>query len=336
MTIRIGINGFGRIGRLVLRAIHETGRTDYEVVAINDLGPPETNAHLLRHDTVHGRFPGKVEVDGHTLKVGSRSMAVLSERDPSQLPWRDLGVDIAFECSGKFRKEGQAAKHLDAGAHRVLVSAPADGVDLTVVYGVNHQALGAQHRIVSNASCTTNCVAPLAAVLHDAIGIESASIVTAHGYTGDQNLVDGLHRDLHRARAAAASLVPTTTGAAKAVGAVIPALAGRIDGMALRVPIPNVSIAYLTFRARRETSVDEIHGVMREAASDRLRGVLDYSDEPLVSADYNHNPYSAVYDATGTRVIQGQLCTVTAWYDNEWGFSLRMLDTGMAMAALLK
>jgi glyceraldehyde 3-phosphate dehydrogenase len=334
MTTRIGINGFGRIGRLVLRGIKETGRIDYEVAAINDLGPPETNAHLLRHDTVHGRFPGEVRVFDSAIDIGSGLIKVLSEKEPSRLPWRDLGIDIVFECSGRFRKREQLAQHIEAGARRVLVSAPAENADLTVVYGVNHNQLAPAHIVVSNASCTTNCAAPIAHVLHDAIGIENGSIITAHGYTGDQRLVDGLHKDLRRARAAATSMIPTTTGAARAVGKVLPELAGRIDGMALRVPIPNVSVVYLTFQAERDTSVVEIHAAMRRAADTELNGIVDYSDEPLVSADFNHNRFSAVYDATGTMVTGRRLCTVMAWYDNEWGFALRMLDTGAAMARL--
>ena len=334
MGIRIGINGFGRIGRLVLRGIVETGRDDYEVVAINDLGPTDTNAHLLRHDSVHGRFPGEVKVAEDTIDVGFGPIDVLSETDPAALSWRDLGADVVFECSGKFRRREQAVKHLEAGARRVLVSAPSEGADLTVVYGVNHERLKAADRIVSNASCTTNCAAPIASVLHDAIGIDSGSIVTAHGYTGDQNLVDGLHRDPRRARAAGVSMIPTTTGAAKAVGTVLPELEGRIDGSALRVPIANVSVVYFTVQASRATSVDEIHDAMRQASEGRLNGVLDVSDEPLVSSDYNHNPFSAVYDTTGTTVVGDRLCTVMAWYDNEWGFALRMLDTGAAMSAL--
>lgn len=334
MTIRIGINGFGRIGRLVLRGLTESHRNDYTVVAINDLGPLQTNAHLLRHDTVHGQFPGEVKVVDGAIDVGNGPIKVLSETDPGQLPWRDLGVDIAFECSGKFRKREQAAKHLNAGARRVLVSAPAEGADLTVVYGVNHEALKTEHKIVSNASCTTNCAAPVAAVLDQAIGIEYASIVTVHAYTGDQHLVDGLHKDLRRARAAAASMIPTTTGAARAVSEVLPHLKERLDGMALRVPVLNVSIVYLTFQAKRDTSVEEIHAWMRQAAEGKFKGILGYCDEPLVSSDYNHDSHSAVYDVTGTTVIGKRFCRVMAWYDNEWGFSLRMLDTGAVMARL--
>lgn len=334
MTIRMGINGFGRIGRLVLRGIIETERAEFEVVAINDLGSAKSNARLLRHDSVHGRFPGEVTATDEEMNVGYGPMKVTSEKDPANLPWKELGVDIAFECSGKFRGRELAARHLEAGARRVLISAPADGADLTVVYGVNHEQLVAQHRIVSNGSCTTNCAAPIALVLQDTIGIESGSIVTAHGYTGDQNLIDGLHKDPRRARAAGVSIIPTTTGAAKAIGQVLPELAGRIDGTALRVPIPNVSVVYFTFQAARDTSVEEIHECMRAAASGRLAGILGYETEPLVSTDFNHNCYSAVYDETGTRVIGGRFCTVMAWYDNEWAFALRMLDTGARMAAL--
>ena len=334
MTIRIGINGFGRIGRLVLRGIRETGRSDFQLVAVNDLGSAEANAKLLRHDSVHGRFPGEVSTTEGAIDIGDGPIAVLSEKDPGRLPWRDMGIDIAFECSGKFRSRDLAARHLDAGASRVLVSAPSDGADLTVVYGVNHEKLRTEHRIVSNGSCTTNCVAPIAATLHDAIGIHTGSIVTAHGYTGDQNLLDGLHKDPRRGRAAGISMIPSTTGAAKAVGQVLPHLEGRLDGMALRVPVPNVSVVYFTFQAARDTSVGEIHDCMRVAAKGNLAGILGYEDEPLVSVDFNHNPYSAVYDENGTRVIGGRLCTVMVWYDNEWAFALRMLDTGAAMAAL--
>lgn len=334
MTTRIGINGFGRIGRLVLRGIKETGRADYKVVAVNDLGLAKSNARLLRHDSVHGHFPGEVKVTDTEIDVGDGPITVLGEKDPVNLPWQELGIDIAFECSGKFRSRDLAARHLEAGARRVLVSAPADGADLTVVYGVNHKQLRAEHRIVSNGSCTTNCAAPIALILHETIGIECGSIVTAHGYTGDQNLIDGLHKDPRRARAAGVSMIPTTTGAATAVGQVLPDLEGRIDGMALRVPIPNVSVVYFTFQATRDTSVEEIHNCMRGAAEGQLMGVLDCEDEPLVSTDFNHNPFSAVYDETGTKVTGGRLCTVMAWYDNEWAFALRMLDTGSAMAAL--
>lgn len=334
MSTRIGINGFGRIGRLVLRGIKETGRTDCEVVAINDLGSVEDNAHLLRHDSVHGCFPGEVVVASTSIDIDDSPVAVSGEKDPSELPWRQLGVDLVLECSGKFRSREKAAKHLEAGAQRVLISAPADGADLTVVYGVNHALLKAEHRIVSNGSCTTNCAVPIAQVLHETIGIVSGSIVTAHGYTGDQNLIDGLHRDPRRARAAGVSMIPTTTGAAKAVGQVLPDLEGRIDGMALRIPIPNVSVVYFTFQAKRDTFVEEIHDCMRRASTGPLKGILGYEDQPLVSIDYNHNPYSAVYDETGTRVTRGRLCTVMAWYDNEWAFALRMLDTASAMAAL--
>lgn len=337
MAIRAAINGFGRIGRLVLRAAHELDRDEIEIVAVNDLGDAESNAHLLQFDSVHGRFPGAVSLSNGTLDLSGRTVEVLREKDPAALPWKEMDVDLVFECSGAFRTREAAGKHLDAGAQRVLISAPAKGkgADLTVVYGVNHKALTRDHVIVSNASCTTNCVAPLAHVLHQAFGIEHAYMLTAHGYTGSQQLVDGLHKDLRRARAAAVNMIPTSTGAAEAVGDVLPELEGRIVGSALRVPLPNISIVYLTFQAGRTLSTDGVHDAMRAAASGELEGVLDVSDRPLVSSDYNHNPYSAVLDSESTMVVGPQMATVAGWYDNEWAFAIRMLDTGQEMARFI-
>ena len=334
MTVRVAINGFGRIGRLVMRAIYERDRGDIEVVAINDLGNAETNAHLLKYDSVHGRIAKEISVSGDTMTVGGAPVKVLSERDPAALPWGDLGVDIALECTGLFTARDKAAMHLDAGAKKVLISAPGKEVDLTVVYGVNHDKLEAGHTVVSNASCTTNCLAPMAKVLNDAIGIERGYMTTIHAYTGDQRVVDTLHKDARRARAAALSMIPTSTGAAKAVGLVLPELAGKLDGSAIRVPTPNVSVVDLKFDAAKETTVDEVNGALRAAADGPLAGVLQVVDEPLVSTDYNHNPYSSSIDALSTQVIDGRLVRVMSWYDNEWGFSNRMLDTAVTMAGL--
>ncbi|BBK34357.1 glyceraldehyde-3-phosphate dehydrogenase (NAD+) [Stella humosa] len=335
MATRLAINGFGRIGRLVFRALAESGRTDLQVVGINDLGPVETNAHLLRYDSVHGRFPKEVKTGEGTMDVGHGPIKVTAERDPAKLPWKELGVDIALECTGIFTKREAAAKHIEAGARRVLVSAPADGVDLTVVYGVNHDKLEAGHTVVSNASCTTNCLAPLAYVLHNSVGIVNGYMTTVHAYTGDQPVADTMHKDLHRARAAALSMIPTSTGAARAVGLVLPELKGKLDGTAIRVPTPNVSMVDLTFNAARDTSVEEINKLMAEAAaSARFKGILDINTAPLVSIDFNHNPASSTFDAGQTAVIDKRLCRVLSWYDNEWGFSNRMLDTAAAMAKL--
>ncbi len=334
MTVRVAINGFGRIGRLVLRALAEQKRTDVQVVAINDLGSPEANAHLFRYDSVHGRFPGEVTVEGNSMDVGFGPMKVTAERDPTKLPWGELGVDIVAECTGIFTKRDKAALHLEAGAKRVLVSAPADGADLTVVYGVNHDQLKPEHTIVSNGSCTTNCLAPVAHVLKDLCGIEKGFMTTVHAYTGDQNTVDTLHKDPHRARAAAVSMIPTSTGAAKAIGLVIPELAGKLDGTAVRVPTPNVSMIDLKFVAGREVNAEEINAAMAKAAAGPLKGVLDYNDAPLVSVDFNHNPASSTFDATQTKVVGGNLVRVLSWYDNEWGFSSRMSDTAAAMGKL--
>ena len=334
MAIRVGINGFGRIGRLVLRAAAEAGRNDIEVVGINDLGSVETNAHLLRYDSVHGRFPGSVSVNGDSLDLGGGAIKATAERDPSKLPWKELGVDVALECTGIFAKRDKAAAHLEAGARRVLISAPAAGADLTVVYGVNHDQLAASHEVVSNASCTTNCLAPVAKVLNDAIGIERGFMTTIHSYTGDQPVLDTLHPDLHRARAAAMSMIPTSTGAARAVGLVLPELAGKLDGTAIRVPTPNVSLIDFTFTSARETSVDEINDAVKAAAAGPLNGILAATDEPLVSMDFNHDPASSTFDLGQTQVIEGRFVRVLSWYDNEWGFSNRMSDVAVLLGGL--
>jgi glyceraldehyde 3-phosphate dehydrogenase len=332
MAVRVAINGFGRIGRNVLRAIIEAGRDDIEVVGINDLGPVETNAHLMRYDSVHGKFPGTVSVEGDTIDVGRGPIKVTAERDPAKLPWADLGVDIAMECTGIFTARDKAAAHLEAGAKRVLVSAPASGADLTVVYGVNDDKLTSDHLVVSNASCTTNCLAPVAAVINDAIGIKQGFMTTIHSYTGDQPTLDTMHKDLYRGRAAAVSMIPTSTGAAKAVGLVLPELNGKLDGVAIRVPTPNVSVVDLTFVPERDTSVDEINNAIRTAANGPLQGVLGFTEEPLVSIDFNHDPHSSMFHIDQTKVMEGNLCRVLTWYDNEWGFSNRMSDTAVAMS----
>ena len=335
MTVRVAINGFGRIGRLVLRSIYEHGRRDIEVVAINDLGPVETNAHLLRYDSVHGRFPGTVKVDGDTMDIGSGPIKVTAIRNPAELPHKDLGVDIALECTGLFTSKEKAKAHLDAGARRVLVSAPCEGADKTIVFGVNHQSLTADDRVVSNGSCTTNCLAPVARVLLDTVGIERGYMTTIHAYTGDQPTQDTLHSDLYRARAAALSMIPTSTGAAKALGLVIPELAGKLDGSSIRVPTPNVSVVDLKIVPGRATSKDEINEAMRKAAGELpLRGVLNVIDEPLVSIDLNHVAASSTVALPQTQVIEGQLVRVLAWYDNEWCFSTRMADVALALAKL--
>ena len=334
MTMRVAINGFGRIGRNVLRAIHESGRSDIEVVALNDLGPVETNAHLLRYDSVHGPFPGEVTIGDGTIDIGSGPMRVLAERDPKQLPWGDLGVDVALECTGIFTKRDAAAQHIEAGAGKVLISAPGTDVDMTVVYGVNHDQLTAEHKVVSNASCTTNCLAPVAHVLHQTIGIEHGFMTTVHAYTLDQHVLDSLHSDLRRARSAGMSMIPTSTGAARAVGLVLPELKGKLDGTAVRVPTANVSMIDLSFVASRATSADEINGAISQAAAGPLAGVLGYTDEPLVSIDFNHNPNSSTFDSSQTAVIDGTLCRVLSWYDNEWGFSNRMGDVAALMGGL--
>ncbi len=335
MAVRVAINGFGRIGRLVLRAILETGRTDLEVVAINDLGPVETNAHLLRYDSVHGRFPGKVEVKGDSMIVDGHAIRVTAIKNPAELPHKELGVDIAFECTGIFTSKEKASAHLTAGAKRVLISAPADGVDLTVVYGVNHQKLTKEDIIVSNASCTTNCLAPVAKVLHDAIGIEHGFMTTIHSYTNDQPSLDQMHKDLYRARAAAVSMIPTSTGAAKAVGLVLPDLNGKLDGVSIRVPTPNVSVIDFKVVTKRPTTVKEVNEAMQRAAAQELKGILNIVDAPLVSADFNHDPHSSSFALDQTKVMNGNFVRVMSWYDNEWGFSNRMLDTAIAMAKLI-
>jgi glyceraldehyde 3-phosphate dehydrogenase len=335
MTVRVAINGFGRIGRLVLRAIVENGRKDIEVVAINDLGPVETNAHLLRRDTVHGRFPATVTVDGDTIDVGRGPIRVTAIRDPASLPHRELGVDIALECTGIFTSREKASAHIAAGARRVLVSAPASGADLTVVYGVNDDKLESGHTVVSNASCTTNCLAPVAHVLHSAVGIGRGFMTTIHSYTGDQPTLDTLHKDLYRARAAALNIIPTTTGAARAVGLVLPELDGRLDGASIRVSTPNVSLVDFKFVARRETTADEVNDAVKAASrSNRLAGILAWTEEPLVSSDFNHDPASSTVAVDQTRVIDGTFVRVVSWYDNEWGFANRMADTAVAMGKL--
>ena len=332
MAVKVGINGYGRIGRNVLRALYESGkRKDIEIVALNDLGDAKTNAHLTRYDTVHGKFNGEVVVDGDSLVVNGDRIKVLAERDPSKLPWGQLGVDVVFECTGLFTSKAKAGKHLEGGAKKVLISAPGGAdVDATIVYGVNHDTLKASHTVVSNASCTTNCLAPLAKVLNDGIGIKHGLMTTIHSYTNDQVLTDVYHEDLRRARSATMSMIPTKTGAAAAVGLVLPVLKGKLDGFAIRVPTINVSVVDLTFTAGRATTLDEINALVKAAAAGPLKGVLAYTDAPLVSVDYNHDPASSTYDASLTKIIDGTIVKVCAWYDNEWGFSNRMLDTTLA------
>src|SRR5215468_3177621 len=335
MAIRVGINGFGRIGRNILRAIAESGRKDIEVVGINDLGPVETNAHLLRFDSVHGRFPGTVTVKGDSISVGDGQIKVAAERDPAKLPWKDLGVDIAMECTGIFNSKEKAQAHLAAGAKRVLVSAPAENADATIVFGVNHDTLKREHKVVSNGSCTTNCLAPVAKVLSDTVGIETGFMTTIHAYTGDQPTLDTLHKDLYRGRAAAMSMIPTSTGAAKAIGLVLPELKGKLDGVAIRVPTPNVSAVDLKIVAKRATDPKEINAAMKRASEQQLKGILGYTDQHNVSIDFNHDPHSATFHMDQTKVMNGTLVRVMAWYDNEWGFSCRMADTAVAMGKLL-
>jgi len=335
MAVRVAINGFGRIGRNVLRAIIESGRTDIEVVAINDLGPVETNAHLMRFDSVHGRFPGTVTVSGDTIDVGRGPIKVTAVRDPAQLPHKELGVDIALECTGIFTSRDKAAAHLAAGAKRVIVSAPADNADLTVVFGVNHQKLTKDHLVVSNASCTTNCLSPVAQVLHELVGIERGMMTTIHSYTGDQPTLDTMHKDLYRGRAAALSMIPTSTGAAKAVGLVLPELNGKLDGAAIRVPTPNVSVVDLKFIAKRSTTKEEINAAIKAAADGRLKGILGYTTAANVSIDFNHDPHSSIFHMDQTKVMEGTFVSILTWYDNEWGFSNRMSDTAVAMGKLI-
>jgi len=335
MAIRVGINGYGRIGRNILRALYEAGRTgEISIVAINDLGDAQTNAHLTKYDTVHGRFPGEVESKGGELVVNGDAIAVLAERDPARLPWGDLGVDVVVESTGLFTSKERASAHLEGGAKKVVISAPGGkDVDATIVYGVNHHTLKASDQVISNASCTTNCLAPLVAPLHEKIGIESGLMTTIHSYTNDQVLTDVYHKDLRRARSATSSMIPTSTGAAVAVGLVLPELNGRLDGFSIRVPTINVSVVDLTFTAVREPSVEEVHAVLEDAAAGDLKGVLAVNHEPLVSIDFNHNPASSIYEAPSTKVLQGRLVKVLSWYDNEWGFSNRMLDTTAALMA---
>ncbi len=334
MTVRVGINGFGRIGRLVLRALFESGRKDVEIVAINDLTDTPTNAHLLKYDSVHGRFGGQVDLAGNDMIIDGHRVKVLQVSDPAKLGWSDLGVDVAFECSGRFTARADAEKHLVAGAKKVLISAPATDEDITVVYGVNHQELKAEHKIVSNASCTTNCLAPVAFVLNNAVGIEHGFMTTIHSYTGDQRVVDTAHKDLHRARASAINMIPTSTGAAKAVGKVLPALKGKLDGTAMRVPTPNVSVVDFKFVAKRPTSAEEINqAISMAAAAGSLKGVLGAYDEALVSTDFNHDKRSSIFALNETKVIGGTFVRILTWYDNEWGFSNRMHDTAVAMMA---
>ena len=335
MALRVAINGFGRIGRLVLRAIVESGRRDIEVVAVNDLGPVDTNAHLLRYDSVHGRFPAQVSVDGEYMIAAGHKIKVTAIKNPAELPHKELGVDIALECTGIFASKEKAAAHLTAGARRVLVSAPCDGADLTVVYGVNHDQLTKDMLVVSNASCTTNCLVPVAKVLNDAVGIERGMMTTIHSYTNDQPSLDQMHKDLYRARAAALSMIPTSTGAAKAVGLVLPELKGKLDGVSVRVPTPNVSLVDLKFIAKRATSVQEINDAIKGAALGPLKGILDVVHDKLVSVDFNHNPASSSFALDQTKVMDGTFVSIMTWYDNEWGFSNRMADTAVAMGKLL-
>ena len=333
MTVKVAINGFGRIGRNVLRAIIESGRTDIEVVALNDLGPVETNAHLLRYDSVHGRFPGTVTTGPDWIDAGRGPMRVTAMRNPAELPWGD--VDIVMECTGIFTSKEKCMAHIENGSKRVLISAPGDGADKTIVYGVNHDTLTAADIIVSNASCTTNCLVPVASVLHAAIGIEKGMMTTIHSYTGDQPTLDTMHKDLYRGRAAALSMIPTSTGAAKAVGLVLPELKGKLDGISIRVPTPNVSVVDLKFIARRTTTVDEINAAVRTAADGPLKGILGYTDEKLVSSDFNHDPHSSIFHMDQTKVMDGTFVSILSWYDNEWGFSNRMADTAVAMGKLI-
>jgi glyceraldehyde 3-phosphate dehydrogenase len=331
MAINVGINGYGRIGRNVLRALYESKRSnELRIVALNDLGDANTNAHLTRHDTAHGPFPGEISVEGNHMVVNGERIRVLAERDPSKLPWGELGIDIVLECTGLFASKEKASRHLAGGAKKVVVSAPADGVDATIVYGVNHQTLRGDMTVISNASCTTNCLAPLVKPLHDGLGVVSGIMTTIHSYTNDQVLTDVYHSDLRRARSATMSMIPTKTGAAAAVGLVLPELKGKLDGFAVRVPTINVSIVDLTFLAKRATTAEEVNGILRKASESSLKGILDYTGEPLVSIDFNHNPASGTVDAQLTKVLDGTLVKVCAWYDNEWGFSNRMLDTTLA------
>ncbi|MFZ1661598.1 MAG: type I glyceraldehyde-3-phosphate dehydrogenase [Paracoccaceae bacterium] len=333
MAVKVAINGFGRIGRNVLRAIIESGRTDIEVVAINDLGPVETNAHLLRFDSVHGRFPGTVTTTATTIDAGRGPIEVTAIKNPADLPW--AGIDIVLECTGIFTSKEKCLPHLENGSKRVLISAPGDGADKTIVFGVNHDTLTKDDIVVSNASCTTNCLSPVAKVLNDAIGISKGFMTTIHSYTGDQPTLDTMHKDLYRARAATLSMIPTSTGAAKAVGLVLPELKGKLDGVAIRVPTPNVSVVDLVFEAARDTSVQEINDAIRTAANGKLKGILGFTDQPNVSSDFNHDPHSSIFHMDQTKVMDGRMCRILSWYDNEWGFSNRMADTAVAMGKLI-
>ena len=334
MAVRLAINGFGRIGRLIMRAAIENKRRDVEIVGINDLGPVETNAHLLQYDSVHGKLLEKVLVDGNGIQVGNSRIKVTAEKDPAKLPWGELGVDVALECTGIFASKNAASAHIEAGARRVLISAPATGADITVVYGVNHSDLNAGHRVVSNASCTTNCLAPVAKVLNDAIGIKHGFMTTVHAFTGDQPVLDTLHKDLHRARSANMSMIPTSTGAARAVGLVLPELDGKLDGTAIRVPTPNVSLIDLTFTAAQPTNVETVNKAVIAAANGAMKGVLNINDRPLVSMDFNHDPASSTFDISQTQVVDDTLVRVLSWYDNEWGFSNRMNDVAVLLGGL--
>lgn len=331
MTIRVAINGFGRIGRLALRGIYESGRTDVKVVGINDLGDVKMNAYLLKRDSVHGKFPFDVSVDGNDIVIGDDKIRVTAERNPADLPWGELDVDVVYECTGFFADKDKASAHLEAGAKKVLISAPASGVSKTIVYGVNHETLEAGDNVVSNASCTTNCLAPVAQVLHDAVGLEKGIMTTVHAYTGDQRVLDTLHSDPLRARACGLSMIPTSTGAARAVGLVLPELAGKLDGTSIRVPTPNVSLVDLTFVSKKDTSIEEINAAIKVAAEGRLKGVLAYIDEPVVSIDLNHDAHSSSFDAAQTSVMEGNLVRILTWYDNEWGFANRMSDTAVVL-----
>ncbi|MBN9064672.1 MAG: type I glyceraldehyde-3-phosphate dehydrogenase [Rhizobiales bacterium] len=335
MAVKVFINGFGRIGRNVLRAIVESGRKDIVVVGVNDLGPVETNAHLLRFDSVHGKFPAEVKVDGDAIVVNGQKIRVTAIKNPAELPHKEMGVDIAMECTGIFTSKDKASAHLTAGAKRVLVSAPADGADLTVVFGVNHDKLTKEHLVVSNASCTTNCLVPVVKVLNDAVGIEKGFMTTIHSYTGDQPTLDTMHKDLYRARAAAMSQIPTSTGAAKAVGLVLPELKGKLDGSSIRVPTPNVSVVDFKFNAKKKTSVQEINEAIIAASKQQLKGILAVTDQPNVSIDFNHDPHSSTFALDQTKVMEGDFVRILSWYDNEWGFSNRMSDTAVAMAKLI-
>ncbi|HVY50055.1 MAG TPA: type I glyceraldehyde-3-phosphate dehydrogenase [Devosia sp.] len=335
MAVRVAINGFGRIGRNILRAIVESGRTDIEVVAVNDLGPVETNAHLLRYDSVHGKFPHEVVVSGDTISVGGKPFKVTAVKNPAELPHKDLGVDIVLECTGIFTSKEKASAHLAAGAKKVIVSAPADGADFTVVYGINHDRLSKEHVVISNGSCTTNCLAPMAKVMNDTLGIEKGMMTTIHSYTGDQPTLDTMHKDLYRARAAALSQIPTSTGAARAIGLVLPELKGKLDGISIRVPTPNVSLVDLNFVAKRATTVQEVNEALIAASDGKLKGIMTYTRHPLVSSDLNHDPHSATILLDQTKVIEGNFVTIFGWYDNEWGFSNRMCDVTAAFAKTL-